>query len=590
MLKKMLINAQDPEESRMVIVEDGVLAELIVETSLPIPARGNIYKAKIVNIEPSLQAVFVDYGEPRHGFLPFSEIHPHYHAPSSQEGKGEFRPRMQEVIRRNQEVLVQMERGEMGTKGAAMTTYISLPGRYLVLMPGSDGGGISRKIEGEKERRKIKEIVHELEVPPGMGLIVRTAGLERPKTDLAKDLHYLLRLWETIQAKAEKTTVPALIYEERDLVIRSIRDYFTSDLEEVLIDSKEVFNQAKDFFRTIMPRYQNKVKLYGEKRPLFSKYELEKQIETIYERKVPLKSGGSIVVDPTEALVSVDVNSGRATQSRGMEETALRTNLEATEEIARQLRLRDLGGLVVIDFIDMYDRKHRQEVERSLRNALKRDKARVEVSRLSCFGLLELSRQRIRSALSEKTSIQCEHCEGTGLVKSTESAALTVLRQVRAGLARGGCTRVRMDLPEGVAHYLLKQKREELFRLEKVYGLKIQIVAQPGLPQHRINIDFSRKEASRPERPPREKKETVPFAQDHPERVGPEEADRLAIEELKKETKESLLKKFLWPPSLWRGIRKPSAPPAPPDHAPPSKGTAEGQELSEPPKKWEDLL
>ena len=590
MIKKMLINAQDPEESRMVIVEDGVLAELIVETSLPTPARGNIYKAKIVNIEPSLQAVFAEYGEPRHGFLPFSEIHPHYYAPSSREGGGESRPRMQEVIRRNQEVLVQMERGEMGTKGAAMTTYISLPGRYLVLMPGSDGGGISRKIEGEKERRKIKEIVQELEVPPGMGLIVRTAGLERPKTDLAKDLHYLLRLWETIQAKAEKTPAPGLIYKERDLVIRSIRDYFTSDIEEVLIDSKEVFNQAKDFLRTIMPRYQNKLKLYGEKRPLFSKYELEKQIETIYERKVPLKSGGSIVVDPTEALVSVDVNSGRATQSRGMEETALRTNLEAAEEIARQLRLRDLGGLVVIDFIDMYDRKHKQEVERSLRNALKRDKARIEVSRLSHFGLLELSRQRIRSALSEKTLIQCEYCEGTGLVKSTESAALTVLRQVRAGLARGGSTRVRVDVPDEVAHYLLKQKRDELFRLEKLYGLKIQIAGQPGLPYQRINIDFSRKEACRPERPAREKKEAASPASGHPERVSPEEADRLAIEELKKETKESLLKKFLWPPSLWRGIRKSSPPSAPPEQVPPAEGATEGPEPSEPPKKWEDLL
>jgi ribonuclease E len=584
MIKKMLINAQDPEESRMAIVEDGVLAELIVETSLAAPTRGNIYKAKIVNIEPSLQAVFVDYGESRHGFLPFSEIHPDYYA-SSQKKEGEIRPRIQEAIRRNQEVLVQMERGEMGTKGAAMTTYISLPGRYLVLMPGSDGGGISRKIEGEKERRKIKEIVHDLEVPPGMGLIVRTAGLDRAKTDLSKDLHYLLRLWNTIQAKAEKASAPALIYEERDLVIRSIRDYFTSDIEEVLIDSKEVFNQAKEFFRSIMPRYQNKLKLYGEKRPLFSKYELEKQIETIFERRVPLKSGGSIVVDPTEALVSVDVNSGRSTQGRGMEETALRTNLEAAEEIARQLRLRDLGGLVVIDFIDMYDRKHQQEVERSLRNALKRDKARVEVSRISRFGLLELSRQRIRSALIEKTLVPCANCEGIGLVKSTESAALAVLRQVRAGLARGGCTRVRVELPEEVATYLLNQKREELFRLEKVYGLKIQIAGQPGLPPHQINTDFTRGESSRAERIPQKRKEVTSSPEVRPERVTPEEADRLAIEELKKETKESFLKKFFWPPSFWRGIMKPSAPSTPPA----SKGTGEAQETSEPPKKREDL-
>ncbi|NWF56901.1 MAG: ribonuclease E/G [Syntrophaceae bacterium] len=586
MIKKMLINAQDPEESRMAIVEDGVLADLIVETSLASPTRGNIYKGKIVNIEPSLQAVFVDYGESRHGFLPFSEIHPNYYAPSTQDREKDPRPRIQELIRRNQEVLVQLERGEMGTKGAALTTYISLPGRYLVLMPGSDGGGISRKIEGEKERRKIKEIVHELEVPEGMGLIVRTAGLDRAKTDLAKDLQYLLRLWESIQEKAGKAHAPALIYKERDLVIRSIRDYFTPEVEEVLIDHRETFNQAKEFFRTIMPRYQNKLKLYGEKRPLFSKYELEKQIETIYQRRVPLQSGGSIVVDPTEALVSVDVNSGRATQGKGMEETALRTNLEAAEEIARQLRLRDLGGLVVIDFIDMYDRKHKQEVERSLRNALKRDKARMEVGRISRFGLLELSRQRIRSALSEKTFIPCENCEGTGLVKSTESAALSVLRQLRAGLARGGCTQVRVELPDEMATYLLNQKREELFRLEKLYGLKIQIAGHPGLPHHRTHIEFTRGEAPRADRSPQKKREGPTLPEGHPERVTQEEADRLAIEELKKETKESFLKKFFWPPSLWRGIRKPSKP-APLPHP---EGHGPTREAAEPSKKWNDTI
>jgi ribonuclease E len=582
----MLINAQDPEESRMAIVEDGVLADLIIETSLAAPTRGNIYKAKIVNIEPSLQAVFVEYGESRHGFLPFSEIHPSYYATTTQEQQKEFRPRIQELIRRNQEVLVQMERGEIGTKGAALTTYVSLPGRYLVLMPGSDGGGISRKIEGEKERRKIKEIVQELEVPAGMGVIVRTAGLDRAKTDLGKDLQYLLRLWESIQGKAKKTPASALIYKERDLVIRSIRDYFTPDVEEVLIDNKEIFNQAKEFFRTIMPRFQNKLKLYGEKRPLFSKYELEKQIETIYQRRVPLQSGGSIAVDPTEALVSVDVNSGRATQGRGMEETALRTNLEAAAEIARQLRLRDLGGLVVIDFIDMYDRKHKQEVERSLRNALKRDKARMEVGRISRFGLLELSRQRIRSALSEKTFAPCGNCEGTGLVKSTESAALSVLRQVRAGLARGGCTQVRVDLPDEVATYLLNQKREELIRLEKLFGLKIQIVGHPGLPHHRTHIGFHRGECSfRAEKAQPEAKEKVSPPELRRTRVTSEEADRLAIEELKKETKESFLKKFFWPPSLWREIWKTSAPPSSP-----SKGHGAIPETSEAPKKPEDLM
>jgi len=465
-----------------------------------------------------------------------------------------------------------MERGEMGTKGAALTTYISLPGRYLVLMPGSDGGGISRKIEGEKERQKIKEIVQELEVPAGMGLIVRTAGLERNKGDLSKDLQNLLRLWESIRAKGEKTPAPALIYKEPDLAIRSIRDYFTADFEEVLIDSKEVFDQAREFFRIVLPRYQNKVRLYGEKRPLFSKYELEKQIETIYERKVPLKSGGSIVIDPAEALVAVDVNSGRATQGRGMEETALRTNLEAAEEVARQLRLRDLGGLVVIDFIDMYDRKHKMEVERSLRNALKRDKARMEVGRISRFGLLELSRQRIRSALGEKSLIPCSYCEGSGRVKSTESAALTVLRRIRAGLARGECTQVKVELSDEVANYLFNQRRAELLRLEKVYRLKIQIIGQPGLPVHQFNVDFSRRNLpSRAEKVYKEPKGSSPFPGEREEKGTPEEADRLAIEELKKETKESLLKKFLWPPALWREIRRGSSPPPEPAPSPPSE-------------------
>jgi len=553
----MLINAADPEESRMAVVEDGVLAELIIETSLQELWRGNIYKGKIVNIEPSLHAAFVEYSDARHGFLPFSEIHPSYYVANHEDAQKESRPRIQDVIKRHQEVLAQLEKEETGTKGAALTTYISLPGRFLVLMPGSEGGGISRKIEGEKERRKIKEIVQQLEVPEGVGLIVRTAGLDRNKSDLIKDLQYLLRLWESILAKSKTMSAPSLIYQERDLVIRSIRDYFTADIDEVLIDSQEVYNRAKDFFWAVMPRYQKKVKLYREKRPLFSKYELEKQIETIYERKISLKSGGSIVIDPAEALVAVDVNSGRATHGRNMEETAFRTNLEAAEEVARQLRLRDLGGLVVVDFIDMRDRKHRQDVERCFRNALKRDKARVEVGRISSFGLLELSRQRLRPAVSERSFLPCLSCNGTGLVKSTEAAALKVLRRLQAGLAKGGCTHVKMELPEGVATYLREQKRAELLHLEKQYNLKIQIFGHPKLLSHQFHLDFSRKEAQ----PFQEKNfeqlpEYLPFAEGKEKKASLEETDRLAIEELKKETKESLLKKFFWPPSLWRGIRK----------------------------------
>jgi ribonuclease E len=552
MIKKMLINVADPEESRMAIVEDGVLAELVIETSLQELARGNIYKGKIVNIEPSLQATFVDYGESRHGFLPFSEIHPDSYSRKPQEGGKESRPRVQEVIRPNQDILVQLEKEETPTKGAALTNYISLPGRYLVLMPGSDGGGISRKIEEETERRKIKEIVHELGVPPGMGLIVRTAGIDRGKIELARDLHYLLRLWESILAKAQKTPAPALIYQERDFVIRAIRDYFTPDIDEVLIDEKDVFNRAKDFFRTVIPRSQNKLKPYKEKRPLFSRFELEKQLESIYERKILLKSGSTIVVDPTEALVTIDVNSGRATRGRNMEETAYLTNMEAAQEISRQLRLRDLGGLVVIDFIDMLDSRHKQEVERCLRNALKRDKARIEIGRISRFGLLELSRQRLRPSIVGRSFVPCTHCGGSGLLKSVEAAALTVLRKIQAGLAKGGCFHVKTEVPDEIAAYLLNQKRAELLRLEKQYCLEIQVIGQPGIPRHQYNLEFSRKEpGGRIMQEPEISSEIKEV-----ETVSPEEADRLAIEKFKKETKESFLKRLFWPPSFWRSSKK----------------------------------
>lgn len=552
-MKKMLINALDPEESRMAIVEDGVLTELLIESSLQELTRGNIYKGRIVNVELGLQAAFVDYGAARHGFLPFAEIHPDYYAYDRKDHQGAARPPTPELIRPFQEVLVQVEKEESGSKGAALTTYISLPGRYLVLMPGSSGGGISRKIEDERERQKIKEIINQLEVPPGMGLIVRTAGLGRTKSELNKDLQYLLRLWKSILTEAQRAPAPALIYQERDLVIRALRDYFTPDIEEVLIDQKEVFNRAKDFFRTFMPRYQNRVKFYSDKKPLFSKYDLEKQIEGIYERKVYLKSGGSIVIDPTEALVAIDVNSGRGAQGRSMEETAFHTNLEAAQEIARQLRLRDLGGLIVIDFIDMRDRRHKQEVEKTLRQALKRDKAHIEMGRISPFGLLELSRQRLRPAVSERVFIPCRHCQGTGLEKSTEAAALSALRKIQSILARGDCTSMRMELPDEVATYLLNQKRSTLLHLEKLYGLTIQIIGRPDLLSHQYHLTFARKEAPLPKEEILEK----PFAppEEGLPKVSLEEADRIAIEELKKETKESFLKKLFWPPSFWKSSR-----------------------------------
>lgn len=552
-MKKMLINALDPEESRMAIVEDGILTELVIESSLQELTRGNIYKGKIVNVEPGLQAAFVDYGGPRHGFLPFAEIHPDYYMAEKKDYAPGPRLPLHELIRPHQEVLVQIEKEESGSKGAALTTYVSLPGRYLVLMPGSRGGGISRKIEDEKERQKIKETLHQLAIPPGMGLIVRTAGLGRSKNELNKDLQYLLRLWKNILKEAQRSPAPSLIYQERDFAIRVLRDYFTPDIEEVLIDQKDVFNKAKDFFRTFMPRYQGRVRFYGDKKPLFSKYELEKQIETIYERKVYLKSGGSIVIDPTEALVAIDVNSGRGAQSRSIEETAFHTNLEATQEIARQLRLRDLGGLIVIDFIDMRDRRHKLDVEKSLRQALKRDKAHIEMGRISSFGLLELSRQRLRPAVSERIFIPCRHCQGTGLEKSTEAAALSALRKIQHTLAQGDCTSLRMELPDEVATYLLNQKKSTLLRLEKIYGLTIQIVGLADLLSHQYNLHFTRKEAPLPKEGIIEKGVISP-AEAAP-KVSLEDADRLAIEELKKETKESFLKKLFWPPSFWKSGR-----------------------------------
>ncbi|MGH8058418.1 MAG: Rne/Rng family ribonuclease, partial [Candidatus Entotheonellia bacterium] len=414
MIRKMLINTEDVEESRVAILADGMLEEFDIETSTKEQIKGNIYKGLVVKVEPGLQAAFVEYGGNRAGFLPLGEVHPSSYADPELSKRG--RVRIHDVLKRNQSVLVQVVKDEIGTKGAALSTYISLPGRYLVLMPGVDATRVSRKIEDEAQRRLLKEIVAQLEPPPGMGVIIRTAGLERSKQELQRDMTYLLKLWETITAQAKDLPAPSVVYQERDLVIRSIRDYFTPDIAEILVDDREVFKRAREFLQAIMPRYVNRIKLSREKRPIFSRYQLEEQIEAIFEDKIPLKSGGSIVIERTEAMVSIDVNSGRSTQERGMEETAFKTNLEAGEEIARQLRLRDLGGLIVIDFIDMRDRKHVQEVERCLKNALKRDKARVEVSRISKFGLLELSRQRLKPALQDETYLPCLHCKGQGLV------------------------------------------------------------------------------------------------------------------------------------------------------------------------------
>lgn len=493
MIRKMLINAEDAEESRVAIVADGILEEFDIETCHKEQNKSNIYKGVVVKVEAGLQAAFIEYGGKRAGFLPLGEVHPSCYVDPDLAKRG-GRVRIHDVLKRNQELLVQVVKDEIGTKGAALSTYISLPGRYLVLMPGVDATRVSRKIEDEAQRRQLKEIVAQLAPPPGTGVIIRTAGLDRTKQELQRDMAYLLKLWETILAQAKELPAPSVVYEESDLVIRSIRDYFTPDIAEILADDREVFKRAREFLQAIMPRYVNRIKLYRERRPIFSKYQLEEQIEAIFEDKIPLKSGGSIVIERTEAMVSIDVNSGRSTQERGMEETAFKTNMEAGEEIARQLRLRDLGGLVVIDFIDMRDRKHIQEVERSLKNALKRDKARTEMARISKFGLLEVSRQRLKPALQDETTLPCPHCKGQGLIRSKESLGLTVLRRIQAAAVKGYLLAAKAKVPLDAANYLLNEKRDRLLKLEQEYGIRIHIEGDATLTGSLFNLVLEKKD------------------------------------------------------------------------------------------------
>ncbi|MGA7828417.1 MAG: Rne/Rng family ribonuclease, partial [Geobacteraceae bacterium] len=496
MAKKMLINVMHPEEARVAIVEEGHLIELDIETAGKEQTRGNVYKGVVVRVEPGLQAAFIDIGLKKLGFLQMGEIHPDNwqwrdDLPEDQKNR---RPRIQEILRRGQELNVQVEKGEREGKGAALTTYISLPGRYMVLMPGSDSSGISRKVENESARKTLKEVVAELEIPEGIGYIIRTEAMDKKKTELSKDLHYLLKLYESIKERSAELKAPALIYQESDLVIRTIRDYFSAEIDEVLVDSKDVYKQARAFFKEVMPKYENIVKLHQEKRPIFAKYQLEEQIDLIYEKKVPLKSGGSIVIDPTEALVSIDVNSGKSTGEKGVEDTAFKTNMEAAEEVARQLRLRDLGGLIVIDFIDMRDRKHKGEVEKALKTALKADKARVSVDKISQFGLLEMSRQRIKQTINEGSYLECPHCGGHGKVKSVEAMALSFLRKVHTAAARGTLAEVRGGLPLEVAYYLLNRKKRELAQIETDYDIEVTVKGKPSFMMNEMELELLKKE------------------------------------------------------------------------------------------------
>ena len=413
MVKKMLINACHLEECRVAVVSEGLLEELDIDVNTRREATlGNIYKGVITRVEPSLQAVFVDYGADRNGFLSINDVHPSYF-PESFEG-ARRRPRIQDVFKKDDHVIVQVNKEERYKKGASLTTNISLAGRYLVLMPGTDLCGVSRKIEDEDERKKLKEILKQLKFPENMGFIIRTAGMGRTKTELVRDLEYLLKLWQSIEKNMADALAPALLHREHDLVIRSIREHYSPDVGEILVDEKEVFRKVREFFHQVMPRYEKLVKLYQEKRPLFNKYQLEEQVEQVYSKRIKLKSGGTIIIEPTEAMVTIDVNSGGATKEKDIEETAFKVNMEAAPEVARQLRLRDLGGIIVIDFIDMSQIKHRQEVEKALKAELKRDRAKTKALRISSLGLVELSRQRLKSSLGTGEYLDCPVCDGSG--------------------------------------------------------------------------------------------------------------------------------------------------------------------------------
>lgn len=491
MSKKMLINATHAEENRVAIVENGVLTELGIEVAGREPTKGNIYKAAVVRVEPGLQAAFVDYGAERLGFLQIDEINATVVKP---ELKATGRPRINELLHRGQEILVQIVKEERGTKGAALTTYLSLAGRYMVLMPGTPTRGVSRKAEDDKQRKQMKKALSTLDLPENIGCIVRTAALDQTREELERDYLYLMRLYENIDTLEKKVKAPALIYKESNLVIRSIRDYFTTDMDEVLIDDPEVHREAREFFSVVMPDHVGLVKLHQERRPIFSRYQIEEQIETINRNKVPLPSGGSIVIDTTEALVAIDVNSGKMAGEQNVEATAIRTNLEAAEAVARQLRLRDLGGLIVIDFIDMRERKHNRQVEDRLKEATARDKARITIGHISQFGMLEMSRQRIKPAITEGVYRICPHCQGAGQVRSVETLAISVLRRLHAGLAKGQIAAAEVQLARDAASFLLNEKREELVEMERRYQADIQITGRTSFLADQVEITLQKRE------------------------------------------------------------------------------------------------
>jgi ribonuclease E len=492
MPKIMLINVTHSEESRVGIISDGILDSFEIESLSREHLKGNIYKGSVHRIHPALEAAFVDIGAERDAFLPLDEIcfrNLPTLAPPPTDENGKRRRRIRDVLKPGEEILVQIAKEQFANKPPTLTTFYSLPGRYLVLLPGSDDTGISRRIEGE-ERQRLRKLVTELHPPDGFGLIVRTAaGLDEDTAELSRDLSYLQRLWESVLAASSHKRAPALVYREHDIVLRTIRDFFTPDVDEIHIDNEDVYLRARDFLQSVMPGKEHVLHCYRGEQPIFSAFDVESQIESVFKRRVPLRSGGSIVIDGTEALTAIDVNSGGSVRGPNPEETAFRTNMEAAIEAARQMRLRDIGGLIVVDFIDMRDGRHIQEVERAIRDAMKPDKARHEFGRISRFGLLEISRQRMRPAAMATTYTTCAMCEGHGAVRTTESAALVALRKIHNRVSLGDVAALRAALPTAVALYLLNQKRDELARLEQRYDSRLLVELKEGLMPHQMELE-----------------------------------------------------------------------------------------------------
>jgi len=524
-MKRILINATQPEEIRVAMVDGQYLYDLDIEHPFRAQKKANIYKGVITRVEPSLEAAFVNYGAERHGFLPFKEISKEYwkEKKSKKGDSNKGRPSISDVIKEGQEVLIQVDKEERGNKGAALTTQISLAGRYLVLMPNNPrAGGVSRRIEGD-DRNKIREILDQLDLDDGMGAIVRTAGVGRELEELTWDMDYLKTLWAAITDANEKAAAPTLLYQESNVIIRTLRDYFRKDVGEIIIDNERVYQQAHDFVNAVMPHNVNKLKHYTDTVPLFSRYQVEHQIESAFHREVTLPSGGAIVIDHTEALTSIDVNSARATKGKSIEETALNNNLEAADEVARQLRLRDLGGLVVIDFIDMQPNKNQRAVERQLRDALKIDRARVQIARISRFGLLEMSRQRLRPSLGESSQIVCPRCSGQGTIRGVESMALSILRLMEEEAMKEATVEVVAETPVKVATFILNEKRKTLTEIQARHNLQMTVLPNPEMdtPHYQIirrkesdieELDSAQsyKQISKQETPTESTKESMP--------------------------------------------------------------------------------